>query len=104
MNISKIPMYPHKIPMYPHNIPMYTAVKSNSEQLEPNKYTLDKSGNIRADFIFSYWILIWFIVYYFIGPPNSKIVQFVKTNMNPAVGLWIALLEIIINEIAFGIK
>ena len=67
--------------------------------LDPKKYTLDKSGNIRADFLFSYWILLWFIIYYFIGPLNSKIVQFVKYNMNPAIGLGFALLENIITFI-----
>ena len=44
----------------------------------PKKYTVDKTGNIRFDFLFSYWILIWFIIYYFINPPDSKIVNFIK--------------------------
>ena len=63
---------------------------------DPQKYTLDKTGAIRFDYLFSYWIGLWFIIYYFISPPNSKIVQFIKTNMNPTIGLWFALLENII--------
>ena len=63
------------------------------------KYKVDKSGAIRFDFIFSYWIVIWFLIYYFIDSSNSKIVQFIKNNMNPIFGLGMALLENIITFI-----
>jgi hypothetical protein len=70
-----------------------------NQSYDPQKYTLDKTGAIRFDYLFSYWIVLWFIIYYFISPPNSKIVQFIKTNMNPTIGLWFALLENIITFI-----
>lgn len=65
----------------------------------PKKYTVDKTGNIRFDFLFSYWILIWFIIYYFINPPDSKIVNFIKNYMNPIYALLFALIENIITFI-----
>lgn len=67
--------------------------------LDSKKYTLDKTGNIRFDYLFSYWIVIWFLIYYFIQPSHSKIVQFIRNNMNPTIGLLIALLENIITFI-----
>lgn len=62
----------------------------------PKKYTVDKSGAVRFDFLFSYWLLIWFIIYYFISPSDSKIVKFITNYMNPIYGLLFALIENII--------
>ena len=82
-----------------NNLQEHLQEQSPNKTLDPNKYTIDKTGQIRFDYLFSYWIAIWFLIYYFIQPANSKIVQFVKTYLNPKIGLWLALLENIITFI-----
>jgi hypothetical protein len=54
---------------------------------------------IRPDFIFSYWIFLWFIIYYF-----SPITYTIKKYINPFFGLLIALIENIISFIYISIK
>jgi len=54
---------------------------------------------IRPDFIFSYWIFLWFIIYYFAAIPST-----IKKYINPFFGLLIALIENIISFIYISIK
>ena len=51
---------------------------------------------LRMDYIFSYWIMIWFLIYYFIVKTNlidSKSKINIQTNFNPKFALYVALFE-----------
>ena len=62
-------------------------------KLDPKKYTVDKNGMIRPDFLFSFWILAWFLLYYFlekvqnISRKNNPITIWIYKNMNPIFAL-----------------
>jgi Ca2+/H+ antiporter len=62
-------------------------------KLDPKKYTVDKDGMIRPDFLFSYWIIVWFLLYYFlekvqkISLKNNPITIWIYQNMNPMFAL-----------------
>jgi len=58
------------------------------QKIEKNKETMDKIGKIRPDFLFSYWILIWFIVYYLLDK-TTKYGKLVNLYASPLIGLWI---------------
>lgn len=60
-----------------------------------SKYTLDKHGYIRFDYLFSYWIIAWFFIYYFIDVKNWIGGQIHKYG-NPKFALIFALIENII--------
>lgn len=64
---------------------------------DARRNTTDKTGAIRFDFLFSYWIIIWFLVFYFI-PVNTTgaISKWIRSNMNPALAFRIAVAENII--------
>jgi len=76
----------------------------DDEKIDPKKNTLDKNGNIRFDYQFSYWILLWAIIYYLI---KTKYIYFSSrfsfTNKyiyeygNPLYALYFALIENIVN-------
>ena len=63
--------------------------------LDPRYHTVDKKGNLRPDFLFSYWIYAWFFIFYFTpdhspkGTPSALIKQY----MNPTFTLYAAFLE-----------
>ena len=62
--------------------------------IDKSKLTTDEKGNLRPDFLFSYWCLAWFIIYYFIDhSTKSPIGQFIKTYLNPKLALIIAFIE-----------
>ena len=51
---------------------------------------------LRMDYFFSYWIVIWFILYYFITKTNiihTKTKTTIRNNFNPKFALYIALFE-----------
>jgi hypothetical protein len=53
---------------------------------------------LRIDYFFSYWIILWFIIYYFIVKinifqTNSKNISIIQKNYNPKLALYIALFE-----------
>jgi hypothetical protein len=73
--------------------------KLDTEKLDPKKNTLDKSGNIRFDYIFSFWVFAWFLIYYFTVSKNSKIGIFIKTYCNPSIALYFAFIENILTFI-----
>lgn len=63
-------------------------------KFDPDKNTLDKYGNLRVDFLFSYWIFFWFLIFYFTqNVRESNAAIFIQKNMNPKLALYIALLE-----------
>jgi hypothetical protein len=64
------------------------------EKLDPKKYTVDKEGRLRADFLFSYWVLAWGIIYFFSQKAkDSTGSRFISENMNPIFALIFALIE-----------
>ena len=52
------------------------------------------SNNVsRIDFIFSYWIFSWFLIYYFAqNIKQNKITKIICENMNPMIALIIGLI------------
>lgn len=67
---------------------------THTNRVDPNKNTVDKSGVLRFDFLFSYWILVWFMVFYF-TPTNSTgpISKFILNHLNPTLAFYFALIE-----------
>jgi hypothetical protein len=62
--------------------------------LDPRKHTLDKSGVLRFDFLFSYWVFLWAIAFYFIPNNNTHpFTTFIKRNVQPMFALYVALAE-----------
>jgi len=71
----------------------------NNVNLNSHKNTTDKNGVIRFDFIFSYWIFFWFLIYYFVLLTSSKNMSKFATfilHYNPFIGLIFAFLENIV--------
>lgn len=65
-----------------------------SENLDPKKNTLDKQGKLRFDYLFSYWLFVWFLIYYFtINVKGSRIANIIQKYFNPLLALYIALIE-----------
>ena len=62
--------------------------------LDPQKNTVDKTGKLRVDFLFSYWLIGWFLLYYF-TPRNSlgPISTFIRKHLNPKLGFYLAMVE-----------
>jgi len=46
---------------------------------------------ITSSFLFSYWILVWFILYYCVDA-NTKWGKYIKDHGSPIAGLWMSLL------------
>lgn len=70
--------------------------KKKEEKLDPKKYTVDKEGHLRPDFLFSFWVLAWGIIYYFAqraNKPPSTASDFITENMNPIFAFVFALIE-----------
>ncbi len=72
-----------------------TETTNNREPLNPKQNTLDKEGRIRPDWLFSYWIFTWFIIYMLTKgaikeSPGSK---YIYENMNPLYVYYIAFIE-----------
>ncbi len=51
--------------------------------------TLNTNGAIRFDFLFSYWIVVWFLIYYFLNSAGSPLGRFI----NPSLAIWAAFFE-----------
>jgi len=64
------------------------------EKNQKEKNQLYKNGFIRADYLFSYWIFVWAIVYFFAQRAKETTAsKFICENMNPLFALILALLE-----------
>lgn len=63
-----------------------------STSLDTSKHTVDKRGVIRFDYLFSYWIFTWFIIYIFITPTNTYTAYF-KKYCNPLFAFIIGIVE-----------
>lgn len=71
--------------------------------IDPNKNTVDRNNFLRVDFLFSYWIFAWFLLYY--SASHSSIAQ--KSAVlwiNPKIALYIALIENITTVVIIGQK
>ena len=76
--------------------PEYEKTPENDvrRSLDPRKHTLDKSGVLRFDFLFSYWVFLWAIAFYFIPNNNTHpLTAFIKRNVQPMFALYVALAE-----------
>lgn len=63
-------------------------------ELDTNKNTLDKEGNLRIDWLFSYWVYVWFLIFYFtMGVRNSPSAMYIQRYLNPTLALYFALFE-----------
>ena len=60
--------------------------------MDTSKNTIDERGYIRFDFLFSYWVYIWFLMFYFIDKTTIYGKAFQKYG-NPKLALSIALFE-----------
>jgi hypothetical protein len=62
--------------------------------LDSKKNTLDKEGNLRIDWLFSYWVYLWFLIFYFtIGVKDSTSAFYIQKYFNPTLALYFALFE-----------
>ena len=63
-------------------------------KITPQKYTVDDKGNIRWDYLFSYWIDAWAVLYvlayYTKGSPGAK---YIAQNMNPVLLFIVAFVD-----------
>jgi hypothetical protein len=59
------------------------------EHVDSANNTVDKEGNIRADFLFSYWVLAWFVLYYILDK-TTKYGYYIFKYLSPIIGLWIS--------------
>jgi hypothetical protein len=48
-------------------------------------------GYVRPDFLFSYWIFAWFLIYYNIDAFKGPTINEFKLRCSPLLSLWIAL-------------
>jgi len=75
---------------------MNINISENRKIYDGKKYTIDKNGFIRPDFLFSYWIIVWFIIYIFLDTSKSSKntwTHWIHSHMNPFFALCIALIE-----------
>ena len=64
---------------------------------EPQKNTVDRNNILRVDFLFSYWIFLWFLLYYS-ACSYSRAPKWILW-INPMIALYFALIENFINII-----
>lgn len=82
-----------------NTIYMNTVLEQNGGRKDiqiSNKNTIDKHGIIRFDFLFSYWMFVWFIIYYFLPTTigrNSPITHLFKQYGNPLYVFYLGILE-----------
>ena len=92
--------YPYEVTSIGHS-----SESNESDKLDPSKNTVDKNGVLRFDFLFSNWLLMWFIVYYFTPVKSTSLIsQFIRKYMNPTLGFYVAIFENAITLIWFLIN
>jgi hypothetical protein len=73
--------------------------QNQRETYDTKIYTVDKDGILRPDFLFSYWVLVWFLVYLFLDTSSSSksakntYTRWIYDHINPFIALVIALSE-----------
>jgi hypothetical protein len=60
--------------------------------MDPTQNTTDKTGKIRFDYLFSYWIFAWFLIFYFVDA-NTTSGKWIHKYLNPVFALYIGFLE-----------
>jgi hypothetical protein len=66
----------------------------NTSTLDSSKNTVDKTGALRFDFLFSYWIIVWFFLFYFTPEKSTTpISQWIRKYLNPSLGFYVAFME-----------
>jgi hypothetical protein len=69
-------------------------MNTSTSTLDSSKNTVDKTGALRFDFLFSYWIVVWFFLFYFTPEKSSSpISRWIRTHLNPSLGFYIAFVE-----------
>jgi len=53
---------------------------------------LQKPGYVSPDLLFSYWIYLWFLIYYNIGIYSSPVAKFISKYMSPLLAFHMATL------------
>jgi uncharacterized membrane protein len=61
------------------------------ENIDSSKNTIDEQGNIRIDYLFSYWVFAWFILFYFVDK-KTNYGRFIINYLSPMVALWFVLI------------
>jgi hypothetical protein len=68
-----------------------------SPKFDRSKYTTDQEGNLRFDYLFSYWIYIWFLLYTFIHfKSRSKTSSIFIKYTNPFIVFIFGIIENVI--------
>lgn len=49
-------------------------------------------GYVQFDYLFSYWIVVWFLIYYNMGAFAWPTTTWLKKTANPLLALWLAFL------------
>lgn len=87
-----------------NNIPDRITNEIDDENIDPKKNTLDKTDNVRFDHQFSYWIVLWVILYYlikikyiYLSSRFSFINKYIYEYGNPLFALYFALIENLFN-------
>ena len=64
------------------------------EKFDSLKNTVDKQGNLRVDYLFSYWVFFWFLIYFFTqNVQRSSIANMIQKHFNPKLALYFAFIE-----------
>lgn len=82
--------------MTKYNMCMYTNMNTYTTQKDGRKrHTIDKNGIIRFDYLFSYWMFVWFVLYYFLPTytQNTPITNIFKQYGNPLYVFYLGILE-----------
>lgn len=75
-------------------IPSYNEPGLSTTTLDPKKNTVDKKGVLRFDFLLSYWILVWFALFYFTPEKSTEpISKWIRRHLNPSLGFYFAFIE-----------
>jgi hypothetical protein len=80
-----------------------TPLNSPTTGKKKSKHTTDRNGVIRFDYLFSYWMFLWFVLYYFLPTTintNSTITYLFKQYGNPLYVFYLGILE---NLITLGL-
>jgi len=69
-------------------------MNTSTSTLDSSKNTVDKTGALRFDFLFSYWIIVWFFLFYFTPEKSTApISQWIRKYLNPSLGFYVAFME-----------
>lgn len=79
-----------------YNQHIEATLSKPAEIYDHRKYTTDKEGRIRFDFLFSDWMIIWFVCYYFLPTKYTNkypITRFFHQEFNPLLAFLLGAIE-----------